>query len=84
MREATDEHLLVYARRDGRVFVTAEAAVLRLHQRLMKLGLDHAGILFLDYPTSPEQTASAFALVSEAVLPEEMHNRVLFLSDLIG
>jgi len=46
--------------------------------------LDHAGILFLDYPTSPEQTASAFALVSEAVLPEEMHNRVLFLSDLIG
>lgn len=76
LRQATDRDHIEYARTTGRVFVTGDADLLRLHAA----GVEHAGIAFVaPHRHSVGYMVEMLRLLYELMSPEEMLNTVEFL-----
>lgn len=72
---APDSVLLLFARAEGRVLITADAD----HLRLAAAGAPHAGILFAPPDASTGILIRGAMLIAEILTSEEMVNRVEFL-----
>ena len=73
---STDEEQLEFARQAGRVLVTLDDDLLRLHAK----GLPHAGIAYCRQGTrSIGQMLRALVIVYEAMTAEEVTGQALFL-----
>jgi acyl-coenzyme A thioesterase PaaI-like protein len=72
---ASDTALLVFAKAQGRILITADADHLRLHAA----GVAHAGILFAPADAAIGLLIGGAMLIAEVLTAEEMVNRVEFL-----
>jgi predicted nuclease of predicted toxin-antitoxin system len=76
LRKSPDLDQLEYATREGRVLVTHDPDLLRLHAE----GREHAGIAFCHQTARTiGEMITSLALMDECLNPEEMHNRVEFI-----
>jgi hypothetical protein len=72
---ASDVALLGFARTGGRILITADADLLRLHAA----AVPHAGILFTPPDAAIGLLIGGAMLIAEVLSAEEMVNRVEFL-----
>ena len=75
MLEAADEEHLALALREGRVVVTQDADLLRLHAA----GRAHAGIVYAPQGTPIGAIIRGLMLIHDVLGPEDMVNHVEFL-----
>jgi uncharacterized protein DUF5615 len=71
----SDTDLLAFARREGRVLITADADHLRLHAA----AVPHAGIVFVPSDANIGLLIGGAMLIAEVLTADEMLNRVEFL-----
>jgi predicted nuclease of predicted toxin-antitoxin system len=72
---ATDVEQLNHAHREGRVFVTQDTDLLRLHAE----GISHSGIAFFRQGRSTGNILQMLVLLFDVLTAEEMVGRVEFL-----
>lgn len=72
---ASDTALLASAKAHGRVLITADPDLLRLHAA----GVPHAGILFAPPDAAIGLLIGGAMLIAEILTAEEMENRIEFL-----
>lgn len=75
MERASDVAHLQLAQQQGRIVVTQDADLLRLHAA----GISHAGIVYTSQRTPVGTFIRGLVLVFEALDPSEMQNEVQFL-----
>ena len=77
--EKSDYLVLAHARKIGCALIVRDAAFEKLHNRLLDLGLSHAGILYVSFKRAPQDVVAFVQSVYERAIEKDTPSLLRYL-----